>query len=115
MELDLIVLKPKTKYRSLEYYKLWSPKATNSKGNTDALDRIQAKINKLSDQVSVKTPTQGGSGIKCWTCGVDHVQAYCIKNRSGGAASWKCVPTGFVENITKVVGGVSWTYCGQCF
>ena len=36
------------------------------------------------------------------------------QKNSGGTIAWKQIIPGYGENGTKIVKGVSWTYCGQC-
>ena len=71
MEWDSIIRKLKTKYRSLDYHNLWSPKTTNTKENSNELAGLHTKVNKLNAQVGAQAPV--GSGHKFWTCGGNHV------------------------------------------
>ena len=108
MEWDAIVWKPKTKYQSLESQNFCIPKATNAKTNSNNLDDLHSKVNKLTTQVGAQAP--GGSGYKLCTCGGDHDQAYCPRKTTGGTASFKRTPPGSKKNGTKIVEVLSCTY-----
>ena len=58
MEWDYILQILKTNHRSIASHNLWSPKANNSKGNTNTLSVLHSKINNLADQVSGKNSLQ---------------------------------------------------------
>ena len=111
MEWDAIIMTLKTKYLSLESHNLWSTKATNAKENLNELAGLHSNFNKLTTQVVAQAPQ--GAGPKYWTCGLEHVQSDCPMENDGGKTSWKRIPPGSVDNGTKMVEGVSWTYCGQ--
>ena len=76
MEWDAIARRLNTNSQNL-----WSPKATNSKENSNDLADLHTKVNKLTTQVGAHAP---GSGCECFTCGWDHVQSNCPRKPAMG-------------------------------
>ena len=84
----------------------------NAKADANNIAGLHAKFNKLTEKVGSQSP--GGFVRKCWTFGGDHVQADSPRKNAVVTTSRKCIPPGYGENRTKMVEGVSYTYCGQC-
>jgi hypothetical protein len=116
MEWEEIVRVLKAKYTSLEGQDLWTP-TSNTKPAESVLDGLHAAINKLAAQVDGGPNGQGS--MQCWTCNqYGHSKADCPQNRSNGssgaAAGSRRVAPAEGAPATKVVNGVSFSWCSRC-
>jgi hypothetical protein len=120
MSWEEIVRQLKAKYLSLLGSGVWEPqKSQTNRAEESVLDGLHAAINKLSAQVEGGGGQGGGQGhIRCRTCNQDgHVRADCPNNRSGsgrGGSENRRTPPSDGAPTTKMVGGVSQTWCSKC-
>ncbi len=118
MTWEEIVRQLKAKYRSLLGQDFWEPQKRLKTADTSTLDGLHAAINKLSAQVSSgappgkKGPPSGTRTVTCYDCGKPgHVRNDCPNK---GTPASKSTPPAEGSPHTRIVSGVSETWCGSC-
>jgi hypothetical protein len=112
---ETIVRRLKTKFTSPEGMELWEPlknQEAKKEAESSVLDGLVASINKLTAQADRSRGGGGGGGpTTCWICQEEgHVRSDCPNWHQGGN---RAAP-GAGQPTTKIVGGVSQTYCAKC-
>ena len=111
---EAIILKLKNKYILLESQGLWTPKRTKQENSVNEFAAMTAAINSLTTKVS--TMSSGESGIICHHCQKPgHIKPNCPDLKQAATQkkenAWKTVAPAEGEPETKVVDGVTYSFC----